>query len=183
MAQAAVRHPRVEEPGYRLSRRQQGPMAAYRLDRGSDLVSGVGQTRRPAQRLSRRRHRPRPFEAPLRDARRQARAAQRSSTPMQREASSWKGHKRWLAARTTAILDSRGSRRTRTTYVCASGHCVLTDLGTMTRLRQANTPSRSRPISLRSSGSLSWWRRHLAKERLTTCEGCIRAGMEGSINQ
>jgi hypothetical protein len=44
------------------------------------------------------------------------------STPMQREASTWKGHKRWLAARTTAISDSRGSRRTRTTYVCASGH-------------------------------------------------------------
>ena len=37
------------------------------------------------------------------------------STPMQREASTWKGHKRWLAARTTAISDSRGSRRTRTT--------------------------------------------------------------------
>ena len=34
------------------------------------------------------------------------------STPMQREASTWKGHKRWLAARTTAISDSRGSRRT-----------------------------------------------------------------------
>jgi hypothetical protein len=42
------------------------------------------------------------------------------STPMQREASTWKGHKRWLAARTTAISDSRGSRRTRTMYVCAS---------------------------------------------------------------
>jgi hypothetical protein len=34
------------------------------------------------------------------------------STPMQREASTWKGHKRWLSARTTAISDSRGSRRT-----------------------------------------------------------------------
>jgi len=34
------------------------------------------------------------------------------STPMQREASTWKGHKRWRAARTTAISDSRGSRRT-----------------------------------------------------------------------
>lgn len=44
------------------------------------------------------------------------------STPMQREASTWKGRKRWLAARTTAISDSRGSRRTRTTHVCASGH-------------------------------------------------------------
>ena len=44
------------------------------------------------------------------------------STPMQREASTWKGRKRWLAARTTAISDSRGSRRTRTTYGCASGH-------------------------------------------------------------
>jgi hypothetical protein len=44
------------------------------------------------------------------------------STPMQREASTWKGHKRWLAARATAISVSRGSRRTRTTYVRASGH-------------------------------------------------------------
>ena len=34
------------------------------------------------------------------------------STPMQRGASTWKGHKRWLSARTTAISDSRGSRRT-----------------------------------------------------------------------
>jgi transposase len=32
------------------------------------------------------------------------------STPMQREASTWKGHKRWPAARTTATSDSRGSR-------------------------------------------------------------------------
>ena len=41
------------------------------------------------------------------------------STPMQRAASAWKGHKRWLAARTTAIFDSRGSRRSRMTYkVC-----------------------------------------------------------------
>ena len=31
------------------------------------------------------------------------------STPMQRGASTWKGHKRWLSARTTAISDSRGS--------------------------------------------------------------------------
>ena len=31
------------------------------------------------------------------------------STPMQHRASSSKGHKRWLAARTTAISDSRGS--------------------------------------------------------------------------
>jgi hypothetical protein len=28
---------------------------------------------------------------------------------MQRKASAWKGHKRWQAARTTAISDSRGS--------------------------------------------------------------------------
>jgi hypothetical protein len=47
------------------------------------------------------------------------------STPMQREASTWKGHKRWLAARATAISDSRGSRRTRTTYACASGQVHL----------------------------------------------------------
>src|SRR5271166_3045788 len=45
-------------------------MAAYRLDRGADLVSSVGQTRRLAQGPSRRRHRPRPFQALLRDARR-----------------------------------------------------------------------------------------------------------------
>jgi hypothetical protein len=44
------------------------------------------------------------------------------STPMEREESTWKGHKRWLVARATAISDSRGSRRTRTTYVCASDH-------------------------------------------------------------
>jgi hypothetical protein len=37
------------------------------------------------------------------------------STPMQRQASTWKGHKPWLAARATAISDSRGFRRTRTT--------------------------------------------------------------------
>ncbi len=55
----------IEEPGDRLSRRRQGPMAAYRLDDRPDLVSGVGQTRRPAQGLSRRRHRPRPFRALL----------------------------------------------------------------------------------------------------------------------
>ena len=53
----------------RLSRRRQGPMAAYRLDRGPDLVSGVGQTRRLAQGPSRGRHRPRPFRALLHDAR------------------------------------------------------------------------------------------------------------------
>ena len=34
------------------------------------------------------------------------------STPMQREASAWKGHKRWLAARATAISASRGSHLT-----------------------------------------------------------------------
>jgi hypothetical protein len=38
------------------------------------------------------------------------------STPMQRKASSWKGHKRWPAARTTAISDSRGCHRTRTNH-------------------------------------------------------------------
>ncbi len=70
VARACVRHPRVEEPGDRLSCRRQGPMAAYRLDDRPDLVSGVGQTRRLAQGLSRRRHRPRPFQALLRDARR-----------------------------------------------------------------------------------------------------------------
>src|SRR5271165_1282844 len=70
VAQACVRHPRVEEPGDRLSRRRQGPMAAYRLHHRPDLVSGVGQTRRLAQGLSRRRHRPRSFRALLRDARR-----------------------------------------------------------------------------------------------------------------
>jgi hypothetical protein len=31
------------------------------------------------------------------------------STPMQHRASTWKGHRRWLAAPTTAISDSRGS--------------------------------------------------------------------------
>jgi hypothetical protein len=36
-------------------------------------------------------------------------------------ATAWKGHKLWLAARTTAMSDSRGCR-TRTTYVGASGH-------------------------------------------------------------
>jgi transposase len=50
-------------------------MAAYRLDRGSDLVSSVGQTRRLAQGPSRRRHRPRPFQALLRAAWRQARGS------------------------------------------------------------------------------------------------------------
>ena len=49
------------------------------------------------------------------------------SMPMQREASTWKGHKRWLAARTTAISASRGSRRSRTTYKVCFGS--LTDLG------------------------------------------------------
>jgi hypothetical protein len=34
----------------------------------------------------------------------------------------WKEHKRWLAVQTTAISDSRGYCRTRTTYACASGH-------------------------------------------------------------
>jgi transposase len=58
VAQAAVRHPRVEEPGDRLSRRRQGSMASHRLDRGARLVSGYGQTRRFAQGPSRRRHRP-----------------------------------------------------------------------------------------------------------------------------
>ena len=79
VARACVRHPRVEEPGDRLSCRRQGPMAAYRLDRGPDLVSGVGQTRRLAQGIARRRHRPRPFQALLRAAWRQARAVQRPS--------------------------------------------------------------------------------------------------------
>ena len=50
-------------------------MAAYRLDRGPDLVSGVGQTRRPAQGPSRRRHRPRPFRALLYAAWGQARGS------------------------------------------------------------------------------------------------------------
>ena len=66
--------------GDRLSRRRQGPMAAYRLDDRPDLVSGVGQTRRLAQGLSRRRHRPRPFQALLRDARR--RQARAHATPI-----------------------------------------------------------------------------------------------------
>ena len=56
----------------RLSRRRQGPMAAYRLDCGPDLVPGVGQTPRPAQGPSRRRHRPRSFRALLHAARRRA---------------------------------------------------------------------------------------------------------------
>jgi hypothetical protein len=51
--------------------------------------------------------------------REQAAKSHRKEFPVQREASTWKGHKRWLAARTTAISDSRGSRRIRTTYkVC-----------------------------------------------------------------
>jgi len=75
VARVCVRHPRVEEPGDRLSRRRQGPMAAYRLDRGPDLVSGVGQTRRLAQGIARRRHRPRSFQALLRAAWRQARGS------------------------------------------------------------------------------------------------------------
>jgi len=43
------------------------------------------------------------------------------STPMQREASTWRGRKHWLAARAIAISDSRDLRLTKTTYVCASG--------------------------------------------------------------
>src|SRR5882672_7881544 len=37
------------------------------------------------------------------------------SKPMQRAGSAWKGHKRWLVARATAIFGSRGFRRSRTT--------------------------------------------------------------------
>ena len=65
VARACVRH--LDETGFRVA------------GRGADLVSGVSQTRRSAQGPSRRRHRPRSFQALLRAACRQARAVQRPS--------------------------------------------------------------------------------------------------------
>jgi hypothetical protein len=57
-AQAPVRHPRVEEPGDRLSRRRKRAMAAYRLDRGADFLPGDGTTQLRAARPDGRRCRP-----------------------------------------------------------------------------------------------------------------------------
>ena len=71
------------------------------------------------------------------------------STPMQRAASVWKGHKRWLAARATAISDSRGSRRSRTTYKVCFGS--LTNLGQ--RDRQVHFAPMSGTSSARSTTS------------------------------
>jgi transposase len=62
-AQAPVRHPRVEEPGDRLSRRRKRAVAAYGLDRDPDLLPGDGTARRRAARPDGRRCRPRPFQA------------------------------------------------------------------------------------------------------------------------
>ena len=65
VARACVRH--LDETSFRVVGKGQWLQS---LDRGSDLVSGVGQTPRPAQEPSRRRHRPRSFLALLHAARR-----------------------------------------------------------------------------------------------------------------
>jgi transposase len=78
--QAPARHPRVEEPGDRFSRRRKRAMAAYGFDRDPDFLPGDGTARRRAGRPAGRRRRPRPFQALLRTDRRRPRLLQRPSS-------------------------------------------------------------------------------------------------------
>src|SRR5688500_3034935 len=76
------------------------------------------------------------------------------STPMQREASIWKGHKRRLAARTTAISDSRDSRRSRTTHLrpfWSSASLRTTNVLTSPRLRGEVEAVAQRRLRVRGS--------------------------------
>src|SRR5271156_535362 len=72
-----VRHPRVEEPGDRLSDRRQAAMAAHDLEPLLHLLSRRRKARRHPQEFERRRHRPRPLQALQRARRGLSRLLQR----------------------------------------------------------------------------------------------------------
>ncbi|MEY9116839.1 hypothetical protein ABIE86_005571 [Bradyrhizobium diazoefficiens] len=86
------------------------------------------------------------------------------STPMQREASAWRGHKPWLAARATAISDSRGCRRSRT---------VTLRWPLLQPPSKGDGPAASRPFILRGSAcdSFASPASHLQRQRLRRCAG------------
>src|SRR5277367_2567887 len=102
-----VRHPRVEEPGDRLSDRRQAPMAAHDLEPLLHLLSRRRKVRQHPQEFERRRHRPRPLQALQRARRGLSRLLQR---PYPARARSLDRIRKGTLGRTHARGAARGQR-------------------------------------------------------------------------